>query len=184
MWTCARSETLERSVDKSHGLLLLFMRQHWAVAGRENVPLREKWASTRHHSHQNLNMKCDSVGHCVQLFFEMSTTVIGGLSLLLCRVGVFTARTKGWMEYSTRPIESVARRAVYNNNTGGATSGERQQLQPIRVQSSDQQHAIFGKWLHHRSTTVQYGGRDFRRNCHFVVQKRDNKRTSFIFLKF
>lgn len=77
--------------------------------------------------------------------------------------------------------ESVARRAVYNNNTGGATSGERQPPQPMRRQVSDQQHAIFGKWLHHRGTTVQYGGRDFRWNCHFVVQKQDNEEISSVF---
>lgn len=46
---------------------------------------------------------------------------------------------------------------------------------PIGEPLSHQQHAIFGKWLHHRGTTADCGGRDFRRDFQFVVQKQDNE---------
>lgn len=50
-----------------------------------------------------------------------------------------------------------------------------QRPRPVRMSRSHQQHAIFGKRLHHRDTTVDCGGRDFRRNSQFVVQKQDNE---------
>lgn len=57
--------------------------------------------------------------------------------------------------------------------------GEWQRPRPIRTPLGHQQHAIFGKWLHHRGATVHCGGRDFRRISQFVVQKQDNELTGF-----
>lgn len=74
-----------------------------------------------------------------------------------------------------------SRRAVYNNNTIRVTSREWQGARPMARPLRHQQHAIFGKWLHHRGTTAASGGRDFRRNSQFVVQKQDNEFTSFVF---
>lgn len=79
----------------------------------------------------------------------------------------------GW---SSRHRESVeGRRAVYNNNTVPVTSRDWQPPRPLGGVFSHQQHAIFGKWLHHWGSTTARGRRDFRRDFQFVVQNRDNE---------
>lgn len=79
----------------------------------------------------------------------------------------------GW---SSRHRESVeGRRAVYNNNTVPVTSRDWQPPRPLGGVFSHQQHAIFGKWLHHWGSTTARGRRDFRRDFQFVVQIQDNE---------
>lgn len=79
----------------------------------------------------------------------------------------------GWSSRHRASVEG--RRAVYNNNTVPMTSRDWQPPQPLAEVFSHQQHAIFGKWLHHWGSTAAYGRRDFRRDFQFVVQNRDNE---------
>lgn len=79
----------------------------------------------------------------------------------------------GWSSRHRASVEG--RRAVYNNNTVPMTSCDWQPPQPLAEVFSHQQHAIFGKWLHHWGSTAAYGRRDFRRDFQFVVQNRDNE---------
>lgn len=79
----------------------------------------------------------------------------------------------GWSSRHRASVEG--RRAVYNNNTVQMTSRDWQPPQPLAKVCSHQQHAIFGKWLHHWGSTAAYGRRDFRRDFQFVVQNRDNE---------
>lgn len=79
----------------------------------------------------------------------------------------------GWSSRHRASVEG--RRAVYNNNTVSVTSRDWQPPQPLAKVFSHQQHAIFGKWLHHWGSTAAYGRRDFRRDFQFVVQNRDNE---------
>lgn len=79
----------------------------------------------------------------------------------------------GWSSRHRASVEG--RRAVYNNNTVPVTSRDWQPPQPLAKVFSHQQHAIFGKWLHHWGSTAAYGRRDFRRDFQFVVQNRDNE---------
>lgn len=68
----------------------------------------------------------------------------------------------GWSSRHRASVEG--RRAVYNNNTVPMTSRDWQPPQPLAKVFSHQQHAIFGKWLHHWGSTAACGRRDFRRD--------------------
>lgn len=84
---------------------------------------------------------------------------------------------------SARSVGGRGRRAVYNNNTGAVTSQPSDSSAgPMAAQLRHQQHAIFGKRLHHLGMAVACakegrgrGGRDFRWDFQFVVQKQDNE---------
>lgn len=84
----------------------------------------------------------------------------------------------GWSSRHRASVEG--RRAVYNNNTVPVTSLDWQPPQPLGRVFSHQQHAIFGKWLHHWGSTAACGRRDFRRD--FVVHSRDNESVGRYFI--
>lgn len=79
----------------------------------------------------------------------------------------------GWSSRHRASVEG--RRAVYNNNAVPVTSRDWQPPRPLAWVFSHQQHAIFGKWLHHWRSTAARGRRDFRRDFQFVVLNRDNE---------
>lgn len=68
----------------------------------------------------------------------------------------------GWSSRLGTERRWRSRRAVYNNNTIAVTSRDWQRARPVAEPRRHQQHAIFGKWLHHRGARAAGGGRDFR----------------------
>lgn len=158
-------------------LLLLFMQQPWAVAGCMKILVIDK------HVPNISSMRSFYETDMVSLFWVMCLTLLWGLirslyGRTLCFVAsVFSLHEQrtGWSSRLGTERRWRAGGLFTIITRSRVTSRDWQRPRPIGEPLSHQQHAIFGKWLHHRGTTVACGGRDFRRDFQFVVQKQDNE---------
>lgn len=157
-------------------LLLLFTQQPSAVA---DCMVMNILVPSFHSARVGADVSWVGGGHLTLLrevrWVAFGRTIAGGsvVSVLSLR-----EQRTGWSSRHRASVEG--RRAVYNNNTVPVTSLDWQPPQPLGRVFSHQQHAIFGKWLHHWGSTAACGRRDFRRD--FVVHSRDNESVDRYFI--
>lgn len=90
---------VDKSPTRAASLLLLFMQQPWAVAGCMKILVIYKHvqngAAVRYLYEMDVVSRFEAM--CQTLLWALSRS-LGGRSLRFCRVGVFAAWTKDWME--------------------------------------------------------------------------------------
>ena len=161
----------DNTVRAAPSLLLLFMQQPGAVAGCAKDPgVQQTCPQNRSGgavllSFQRHGASCElRVSElCFPGWGGCSSRGFGadGAAFVASVLSLHEQRT-GWSSRLGTERRWRSRRAVYNNNTIAVTSRDWQRARPVAEPRRHQQHAIFGKRLHHRGARAAGGGRDFR----------------------